>query len=303
MTRPIIFALPCCDNQVSALAAELDAAIGDAEVRRFPDFETYLRVLSDVRGREVVLLGSLDRPDAKILPLIFLTRALKQEGAKRVGLVAPYLAYMRQDRQFKSGEGLTSVYFASLLSRELDWLVTVDPHLHRIHDLREIYSIPTRVVHAAPAVAAWVAAHVKQPILIGPDEESEQWIGEIAKLAKAPFTVLTKVRRGDRDVQVSIPQPQLLQDRTPVLVDDIVSTAGTMIATVKHLQALKAAAPICLAVHAIFAGNAASDLTAAGAAKIVTVNTVVHPSNGIDLTAALAAAAGELLATAPLVRG
>lgn len=302
MTCPIIFTIPGCENDSSALASQLGATVGEAEVRRFPDQETYLRVLTDVRGYDVVLYGSLDRPDGKVLPLIFLARVLKEQGAKQVGLVAPYLAYMRQDRQFKAGEAVTSGMFALLLSREVDWLVTVDPHLHRIHDLSEIYAIPTRVVHAAPTVAAWVAANVKQPILIGPDEESEQWVSEIATLAKAPFTVLTKVRHGDHDVQVSLPQPQVLQGRTPVLVDDIVSTAGTMIATVKHLQALQTLSPYCVAVHAIFAGNAAADLLAAGTANIVTTNTVIHASNSIDLTAPLAAAARELLVVPPTRR-
>lgn len=104
-------------------------------MRSFPDKETYLRIMSSVKGKDIILLDSLDNPNNKILPLIFFAKTVKQLGAKKVGLISPYLAYMRQDMQFKSGESITSNYFSELLSNSFDWLLTVDPHLHRHHNL------------------------------------------------------------------------------------------------------------------------------------------------------------------------
>src|SRR6266508_3440828 len=83
----------------------------------------------------------------------------------------PYLAYMRQDRRFKPGEAVTSRQVAQLLSKAFDWLVTVDPHLHRYGALGEIYTIPTRIIHAAPLSYDGVKQNVPDPLIIGPDSD------------------------------------------------------------------------------------------------------------------------------------
>src|SRR5690349_24214747 len=124
--------------------------LGTVDVRQFPDGEMYLRIEAECAGKSVVLVCTLDRPNDKILPLLFLADAVRALGARRVGLVAPYLAYLRQDRHFRAGEAVTSRTFARLLSGYADWLVTIDPHLHRYNRLNDIYSVPSRVVHAAP---------------------------------------------------------------------------------------------------------------------------------------------------------
>ena len=272
-------------------------ATGRFTLRRFPDGESYIRIETNLQGHDVAIVCTLDRPDEKLLPLLFLAATARDMGAKSVGLVAPYLAYMRQDRRFIDGEGVTSSYFGAVLSRAVDWLVTVDPHLHRRASLAEIYAVPTNVVHAAPHVAAWIRATVPRPLLIGPDAESSQWVGAVAKAADAPFVVLEKTRRGDRDVSVTVPDMARWQDRTPVLVDDIVSTARTMIETVGHLRRTSFAGITCIAVHGVFAGGAYEALRDAGADRIVTCNTIPHASNAIDLSDDLAAAVVSLRQT------
>jgi ribose-phosphate pyrophosphokinase len=262
-----------------------------------------VRIDAPVTGRDVILLCTLDRPDDKLLPLLFAAGTAKEFGAARVGLVAPYLAYMRQDQRFQPGEAVTSVHFARLLSASVDWLVTVDPHLHRRSRLGEIYSIPARVVHAAPLVSAWIRQHVAAPVLIGPDSESEQWVAAVAGAAGAPYVVLQKIRRGDREVEVSVPDVERWRARTPVLVDDIISTARTMIATVGHLRRAQFAPPVCIGVHAVFAGDAHAELLAAGAARVVTGNTIAHESNAIDVSDILAEAVRELESARPAAHG
>ena len=199
-----------------------------------------------------------------------------------MGLVVPYLAYMRQDRRFQPGEAITSTYFARTLDRWFDWLVTIDPHLHRRGSLSEIYSIPATVLHAAPSISTWIKDTIRRPVLIGPDSESEQWVAAVADDVGAPFVVLEKTRRGDRDVEVSVPQVERWRDHTPVLVDDIISTARTMIQTAGHLKAAGLAPPICIGVHAVFAEDAYEALHAE-AGQIVTCNTIPHASNAINI--------------------
>ena len=268
--------------------------LGVVESRRFPDRETYLRIDARCEQKSIVLVCTLDRPDDKLLPLVFLADAARELGASRVGLVAPYLAYMRQDRRFQRGEAITSRTFAGLLSRYVDWLVTIDPHLHRYSSLTQIYALPNRIVHAAPALAAWIATHVDRPVLVGPDEESEQWVKDVASRAGAPYVVLRKTRRGDRVVDVSVPDVDRHRTHTPVVVDDIVSSAQTMVETVKNLVAVGLRAPVCVGVHALFSENAVQALRDAGASQIVTTTSVPHATNTIDIVPLLIPAIHEL---------
>ena len=132
-------------------------------------------------------------------------------------------------------------------------------------------------------------------MLIGPDSESEQWVTAVAADAGAPFVVLEKTRRGDRDVEVSIPEVGKWRDRTPVLVDDIISTARTMIEMVGRARAAGLKAPVCIGNHAVFADNAYAELKQAGAGEIVTCNTIGHDSNRIDVSGLIASAVRRVL--------
>jgi ribose-phosphate pyrophosphokinase len=284
----LFFALPGNEQLAITIAGKLNSKIGEINIRQFPDDETYLRILTDVKGKEVFIVCTLNYPDTKFLPLYFLAKTAKEQGAKQVHLIAPYLAYMRQDKSFNPGEAITSAYFATLLSSTVDSLITIDPHLHRRKSLSEIYTIPSTVLHADVLISNWIKNNVTNPVLVGPDSESEQWVAEVAKNANAPYIVLQKTRLGDKEVQVSVPHLEKYLTHTPVLVDDIISTAKTMIETVKHLQVLQMNPPVCIGVHAVFAGNSYEKLKQEGVSKIITCNTILHSSNGIDITGLLA---------------
>ena len=246
--RPLLFALPGSDGFASRLASALGGDVGQVLLRDFPDGESYLRVETNPTSRHVAIVATLDNPNEKTLPLIFLADALRDLGATRVGLVAPYLSYMRQDARFRPGEAITSRSFAALMSNHVDWLLTVDPHLHRYAALSDVYAIPATAVHVATDLGMWIAANIDSPFIIGPDAASH----------------------------------------TPVLVDDIISTGQTMVAAIHHLRQQGANAPICLAVHAVFANDAYGKLRSAGASGGVTTNTVTHASNCIDVVPAIA---------------
>lgn len=294
MRGVLLFALPGNDPMADLLARALGGEVGTLDQRTFPDGESYLRLATDPKGRHVAFVCSLDRPDGKLLPLLFAAATARDLGAARVGLVAPYLAYMRQDRRFKPGEAITSRTVARLISDAVDWLVTVDPHLHRYHSLAEIYSIPAQVVHAAPLMSQWIRQNVNAPFVIGPDSESEQWVKAVAQDAGAPHAVLEKQRHGDRDVTISVPAALDLAGRTPVLVDDIISSGRTMIEAARLLAKGSTVAPVCVAVHGIFADRS-DELIAAAGGRIATCNTVSHASNAIDVHALLAAAVGDVI--------
>jgi ribose-phosphate pyrophosphokinase len=295
MRKPLLLPFPGNAGLADALAGRIDAEIGKLIVRRFPDGESYVRIESPVEGRAVLLCCTLDRPDEKIMPLLFLAETARELGAEKVRLIAPYLAYMRQDALFQPGEGISSFYFGRLLSDAMDGLVTVDPHLHRHPSLDVVYSIPSRVVRAAPAISNWIRTHLPHPLLIGPDRESEQWVAAVAAGVGAPYLILEKIRRGDREVEISLPIADRWRDRTPVLVDDIISSGGTMIEAVGRVRQAGLPPPVCIGVHAVFADRAYADLLASGAAQVVTCNTIPHESNQIDVSDLLAEGIRSLL--------
>jgi ribose-phosphate pyrophosphokinase len=277
----------------AGLTRTLGFELGHIETRTFPDGEAYVRFLTSPEGRAVAVVCTLDHPNDKLLSVLFAAATARDLKASGVGLVSPYLEYMRQDRRFKPGEAVTSKEVARLLSGAFDWLVTVDPHLHRYGSLAEIYTVPTHVVHAAPLVSRWIKANVADPLIIGPDSESEQWVSAVAKDAGAPYSVLEKTRLGDREVVVRLRDKELGTGRTPVLVDDIISSGRTMLEAVRLLSAEGWVAPVCVAVHGLFADRADVLLADAGA-RVVTTNTVTHATNGIDVTPLLAGAVGAI---------
>jgi ribose-phosphate pyrophosphokinase len=229
------------------------------------------------------------------LPLLFASRTARELGARSVGLVAPYLGYMRQDARFEPGQAVSSVHFAAFLAGAFDWVITVDPHLHRHRDLGALFQGRASAVSAVPLLAEWIRSHVAHPVLIGPDAESAQWLEPLARLTNAPVVVLAKERRGDRDVHVSTLAAAEIEGRTPVLCDDILSTGQTMLQTLARLRDAGASTPVCVAIHGIFADNAELWLRAAGAGGIVTSNTIDHPTNAIDVVPVLLPAIADHL--------
>lgn len=278
----------------ATIARELGCDFAGTTVHRFPDGETSLRIAKELGGRDIAIVCALDQPDEKLAALLFAAALCRDLGAASVGLVAPYLAYMRQDMRFNPGESVTARYFAHLLSTNFDWLVTADPHLHRIATLESVYTIPALAVRAAPAIGEWIRHNVENPGLVGPDAESRQWVGEVARLAGAPFLVLEKTRHGDADVSVSSPDFDWLRQCTPVIIDDIASTGKTLETVVRMVDEIGGARPICIVVHALFVNDAFDRLRMAGAARVVSCNTVEHASNEIFLERDLASATWEM---------
>lgn len=280
--KPLIFSHYASPVFVSTIAEKVNGDIAQFESREFPDGESYLRIDHDCHGRNVIVLANLHIPNAKILPLVFLCETLRELGVDSISLVAPYLPYMRQDKQFQPGECVTSRYFAKLLSQHIDHLITIDPHLHRYNSLDEIYTARSTVLQADLAIAKWIKARIEQALIIGPDSESEQWAASVAAMVNCPYIILQKQRLGDREVQVSPPQANQYKDRTPVLIDDIISTGKTMIKTAEALQSEGLSTPVCIGVHALFSEQAYREMQQAGIKEIITCNTIPHESNQID---------------------
>lgn len=281
---PVVFHLEEDAQFAYDFAQKLHLKQGVVDFHRFPDGEISVQLQSRVKEADVYLVANLHHPNEKLIKLIFFAQTARANGANRLILIAPYLAYLRLDEIRTTGQGLTSRYFAKVISDYFDRIITIDPHLHRYRDLSQIYLISSLVVHAAPAIANWIWRHVENALIVGPDEESEQWIKQIAHQANLPYVIFKKKRYSDLEVSISAPLMKEYRERMPVMVDDIISTASTMIQGIKVLNSSGMQHPICVGVHAIFAEGALTRLEEAGAVQIVTCNTVPHHTNAIDVS-------------------
>jgi ribose-phosphate pyrophosphokinase len=288
--KPLLFAFPSQAAFATALARHLEFEEAALDLHEFPDGETRVRLDAVCAGRRVIILCGGQAPNRSALPLYFAAATARELGAVSVGLVSPYMAYLRQDRRFHAGEALSAAAFGRFLSESFDWLVTVDPHLHRIRSLDEVLSIRSACVSSVPAIAEWIAAQVPAPVIVGPDAESAQWVNTVAARLGAQAVVLEKTRSGDHDVRVSAADAATVAGRTPVIVDDIASSGHTLARTVEALMRAGSAAPVCVVIHALFAGDAERVVRASGAARVVSANTVAHHSNAIDVSALVAEA-------------
>lgn len=284
--------------EVMQLAGEIagptGAALQPVGLHRFPDGESRVTLGGEPAGRDVAFVATLRDPDRLALPLRFAAATARELGARRVGLIAPYLGYMRQDTRFHPREAVSARLFAAFLDESFDWLVTADPHLHRNPALSTLFRIPSLRVATAPLLADWIARNVPDAVLLGPDSESQQWVADVARLAGRPYEVLRKTRTGDRAVEVSIPDSPALQRGAPVILDDIASSGRTLVRTLERLRDAGCAPATCVVIHAVFADGAYDDIRAAGAARVVTTDTIPHQTNAIGTARLLAEAVGML---------
>lgn len=279
------------DEQASAtrLAEAAGLAAMCISRHRFPDGELKL-TLPSALPEHVVLLRTLDRPNEKLVELLLTAQTARNLGVQHLTLVAPYLAYMRQDIAFHPGEAVSQRVVGRFLAELFDAVVTVDPHLHRVATLKE--AIPAKraiVVSGAPLLADLIAERRPGALLVGPDEESAQWIAQAAAQHRFDYAVCRKVRRGDRDVEVALPDISVA-GRAVVLLDDMASTGHTVARAAHALHAAGALSVDVAVTHALFADDALAVMKDAGIGEIWSTDCIAHPTSAISMASALAAA-------------
>ena len=273
----------------AALARELGVPCLPVESHRFPDGEMRLR-LPVPMPRRAAIYASLDHPNEKLVALLIAARGSRELGAERLALVAPYLCYMRQDMAFTPGEPVSQRIVGRFLADLFDDVITVDPHLHRIETLDEAVPAGRAVaLSAALAIGRFVASQVPEPLLVGPDAESAQWVEAAAAAAGAPFAVCEKRRLGDRDVEIDMPAVPLA-GRSVVLLDDMASTGRTLARAARIALGAGAASVDVAVTHPLFVGDAVEELRLAGVRHVWSTDSVEHPTNRIALAPLLASA-------------
>ncbi len=265
------------------VARKIKAKYSALFVDHFPDGEIRLRYHEEVSGKHVVIINSLmPNPNENLMELIFAINTAKDLGAKKITAVAPYLAYMRQDKRFHSGECISAHVMAKLLSTA-DHVIAIDPHLHRIKKLQDIFKTKATSLTADPVFAAYIKKNHPKAIILGPDSESSQWAKKIADSIGQESVILRKKRYTATKIRTIITgDTSKFKNRDVVIVDDIISTGNTMIEPIKQLRKIGAKKIICICVHGVFTKNALQRLNKLGI-KVISTNTIQNPVSKIDV--------------------
>jgi ribose-phosphate pyrophosphokinase len=285
--------LPSAAADGKRLAARLGVPMREIALHRFPDGE--LRVTVGPPAHTTVIYAALDQPNEKLLAILLAAEALRREGAKRLVLIAPYLCYMRQDTAFQPGEAISQRVIGRLIAGVADRVITVDAHLHRTARIEDVLpGIEADNLSAMPAIAGALDARLdRTTVVVGPDQESRPWVSDLAGRLGLAHAVARKVRNSDRSVEISFADPALLAGRPVLLVDDIVSSGGTLLACARALAAAGATAIDVVITHALFPAEMLDSFSRAGIRSVRSTHSVPHPTNAFPLDDILVAALGK----------
>ena len=273
------------------VAKQLRCKLTKPELRRFPDGELYVRIPADVKGEDVAIIQSTCYPpNQNYMELFLLLDTARDLGAEEITAIIPYFAYARQDKRFKEGEAVSLHTVAKLIeSVGADKVYTVDMHAHRIGDIQEIFKVPARNLTAAPLLAKYLVDNyqLEDLVVIGPDEEAEQWAKGAGKALDADWDYMVKERLGPEEVQIK-PRKLEVEGRDAMVIDDIISTGETMVEAIKILKNHGARKIYAACIHAVLAGDALEKVRKAGAEDIFATDTIEHEISKVSVAPLIA---------------
>lgn len=279
--------------QAIKLGQCLAIAVKPVHIHQFPDGETKI-TLPNPLPENIIICRSLDQPNKKLIELILTASAAREQGATHITLVAPYLCYMRQDIAFHPGEAVSQKIIGKLLSDYFERIITIDPHLHRINNLQQVMpNTDAQVLHASHAIRCFLQEKFKHPVLLGPDQESAQWVKAIASPKQWQYTIATKLRHSDTDVAIDFStkhqqQSIILYQQDVIIIDDIASTGKTLAEAVKQIQVHQVSSISIVITHAFFVDDAIKRLHALGVKNIWSSDSVSHTSNAFSIIETIA---------------
>ena len=237
-----------------ALAQETGAEFCGVIHKRFPDGERYVRVLRSVAGHDVTVVQNTF-PDESIVELLLILEALREAGATSITTVIPYMGYARQERTFQSGEAISARAIARPVGALSDRVFTVSVHTDEV---LSFFGCPTQDIDGLQEAVRYLKGF-KPGLVVAPDEGAREWCARAAKELKAPLHVMSKIRVDDRTVETDSGKVKVKR-LTVVILDDIISTGGTIASAARLLKNAGAGQVLAACTHGLFIEDAANRL-------------------------------------------
>jgi len=275
-------------QKLAAKVADLlDDHLCPVETRKFPDGERYIRVKGDVQV-EVTVIQSTGHPqDENLMELLFMIKNLRDLGAERVRAVIPYFGYGRQERRFKSGEAVSARIVAELIEAAgADELVTVNLHENC---LSEFFSIPVRELSAMPLIADHISGLLDDPVVIAPDRGALGHAREVSGILGCECDYMEKVRLSPEVVETRVKDLDVA-GMDAVVVDDIISTGGTIVNAAGILRENQASSITVCCVHPVLVEDALIKIFSAGVDDVIATDTLTSEVSDISVAPLIAGA-------------
>ncbi|MBA2860520.1 ribose-phosphate diphosphokinase [Methanococcus maripaludis] len=259
-------------NLAKEVAKLTNSELARVESKQFPDGEIYVRVHNELKGKDAVIIQTQNTQNDSIVEAILMCEALREEGVKRITLVAPYLAYARQDKKFNAGEPISIKALAKVYSSICDRIITINPHETHIE---EFFDIPFIYGDAIPKLAEHAGIKLVKPLVLSPDKGAVALAKRAAEELNCECDYLEKTRISPTEIKIA-PKNLDVSGKDVLIVDDIISTGGTMATAISMLIEQGARTVIAACVHPVLIGDALNKLHLGGASEIVGTNT--YPS-------------------------
>jgi ribose-phosphate pyrophosphokinase len=251
------------------LAKILKKPLANTISKRFPDDELYIRIMDDIKDEHVVIVQTT-YPDPNLIELFLLQNAAEEAGVKKITVVIPYYGYARQDTKFQEGEPISAKAIAGLISLNADNVITVDPHKEHILDFF------TTSAHSTTAIPE-IAKYLKEKnidMILAPDKGALNRAKKASEIIKCDFDYMEKTRIDGETVEIK-PKNLDAQNKNVAIIDDIISTGGTMAKSIKELKNQKAKKVYVTCTHGLFAGDAIKKLVSSGCDEIISTDTIM----------------------------
>jgi ribose-phosphate pyrophosphokinase len=263
------------------LSQKLKIPIAKTITKRFPDGELYIRILDDISGEDVIIIQTA-YPDSNIIELFLLQNAAEEAGAKEITIVIPYIGYSRQDKKFEDGEPISAKAIAHFISLNADKVITVDPHKQHILDF---FTIPAFSCSAIPDLAMYLKGK-NIDLVLAPDKGALDGAKQAAGIIGCDFDYMDKTRINGKTVIIK-PKKIEAKNRNVAIVDDIISTGGTMAKSIQELKKQGANQIYVACTHGLFAGDAVKKLVSAGCTEIISTDTIINDFTKISVASCI----------------
>lgn len=263
------------------VAFVLKAEYTEICVSDFPDSEFHIALKKNPKNKTVVIFNSITRdPDEKVVETVLAGGIARDFKAKEVILMATYFPYLRQDKHFFKYDSFSSKHIIELFSH-FDKIITIDPHLHRIKKMKDFY-YKAESISAKELVADYLKKRFgKEFTIVGPDAESVQWGGKIAKKLGVKAVILKKKRYSSTHIRVKGGKNEKFK-KNAVFIDDIISTGKTLAGALSLAKKQGAEKMFVVGIHGLLVSGADKLLTKD--AELVTTNTILNKYSKIDVS-------------------